>query len=347
MSSKIAPILVTKLIKFYRQIINFIFLAIIFSSCTQSERVDVSDIKVNVDIRRMDEELAMLNDKASIQAFIKANPTYFINFHELTSANDTAFINNFDRMLNHPDSKAFQKQSHETFGDLADLKSQFETAFKHIKYYYPEFKEPKIITTFTGLEKDIYVSDSLIVISLETFIGKNALYRLQMNGQPMPEYILRRYEKPYIVPTVVKFMSQKYNKVNPSDNTMLADMIYYGKSFEFTREMLPGVADSLIIAYPDSSIQKTWIAQDLVWAHFIDKKLLYESDLKIKAKYLDERPITTDIGPECPGRIGQWLGWRIANLYRTKNEEVSLQDLMKNPNAQEILQKSKYKGENQ
>lgn len=340
MSSKIAPNLDTKLINFYRQIINFILLVIIFSSCNQSERLDVSNIKVNVDIRRMDEELMKLTNKADIQAFIKANPAYFVNFYQLTSANDTAFINRFDRMLNHPESRSFQKQSHDTFGDLADLKTQFETAFKHIKYYYPEFKEPKIITTFTGLEKDIYVSDSMIVISLEAFIGKKAKYRFDM-----PEYILRRYEKPYIVPNVVKFISQRYNKANQSDNTMLADMIYYGKSFEFTREMLPGVADSLIIGYPDSSMQKTWVAQDLVWAHFIDKKLLYESDLRIKSKYLDERPITTDIGPECPGRIGQWLGWRIVNLYRTENEEVSLQDLMKNQNAQEILQKSKYKGQ--
>jgi gliding motility-associated lipoprotein GldB len=342
MVSKITPNQNTKLIKFYRLIIIFIGITIIFSSCTQSEKIDVSNIKVNIDIRRMDEELMKLSNIADIQAFIKANPAYFINFYQLTSANDTAFINNFDRMLNHPDSKIFQQQSYDTFGDLADLKTQFETAFKHIKYYYPEFKEPKIITTFSGLEKDIYVSDSMIVVSLEGFIGKKAKYRFDM-----PDYILRRYEKPYIVPTVVKFMSQKYNKANPSDNTMLADMIYYGKSFEFTREMLPDVADSLIIAYPDSAIQKTWVAQDLIWAHFIDKKLLYESDLKIKTKYLDERPITTDVGPECPGRIGQWVGWRIVNLYRTENGEVTLQDLMKNPNAQEILQKSKYKGQSE
>ncbi len=342
MFPKITPFANTKLIKFYRLITNFLVLAIIFSSCTSSEKIDVSNIKVNVDIRRMDEELLKLTDKASIQAFIKQNPEYFVKFYELQSANDTAFVNNLDRILNHPESKAFQKEAQKTFGDLADLKTQFESAFKHIKHYYPDFKEPRIITTFTGLEKDIFVSDSLIVVSLEAFIGKKAKYRPQF-----PDYILRRYEKSYIIPTVVKFMSQKYNKANQNDNTILADMIYYGKSFEFTREILPDVADSLIIAYPDSVIQRTWVAQDLVWGHFIDKKLLYESDLKIKTKYLDERPVTADIGPECPGRIGQWVGWRIVNLYRTENPDITLQELMNDTNAQQILQKSKYKGGNE
>ncbi len=290
----------------------------ITSCSTNSDSVDVSNIKVNVNILRIDEELMNLKDKAEIQSFVNKNAHFFAEFYQ-TNPTDSALINQLDVITHHPDSRALYEQAKETFGDLSELKNQFEFAFKHIKYYYPDFKEPKIITTFSGLEKDIYVSDSMIVVSLESFIG--------------------------IVPTIIKFMSQKYNKVNPDDKTLLADMVFFGKSFEFTREMLPNIADSLIVDYPDSTLQKTWVAQDLVWAHFIDKKLLYESDLRIKAKYIDERPKTTEVGPECPGRIAQWVGWRIVSRYRTENSDISLQDLMKNPDAQDIFQKSKYKGQ--
>jgi len=311
----------------------------ITSCSTNSESVDVSNIKVNVNILRIDEELMNLKDKAEIQSFVNKNARFFAEFYRTNPA-DSALINQLDVITHHPDSRALYEQAKETFGDLSELKAQFEVAFKHIKYYYPDFKEPKIITTFSGLEKDIYVSDSMIVVSLESFIGPKAKYRPQQ-----PAYILRRYHKAYIVPTIVKFMSQKYNKVNPDDKTMLADMVFFGKSFEFTREMLPNVSDSLIVDYPDSTLQKTWVAQDLVWAHFIDKKLLYETDLRIKSKYIDERPKTLEVGPECPGRIAQWVGWRIVNRYRTENPDISLQDLMKNPDAQDIFQKSKYKGQ--
>ncbi|NJN42061.1 MAG: hypothetical protein HC811_07420 [Flammeovirgaceae bacterium] len=59
-----------------------------------------------------------------------------------------------------------------------------------MKYYYPDFKPPVIKTMLTGLETDLYVSDSLIVIGLDYYLGKGAKYRPNMY-----EYMLRRYEK--------------------------------------------------------------------------------------------------------------------------------------------------------
>lgn len=108
--------------------------------------------------------------------------------------------------------------------------------------------------------------------------------------------------------------------------------------------MLPGVADSLIIAMPDSSLISNWYAQDLIWAHFIDRELLYEQNPRVKEKYLGERPTTAEIGPSCPGRIGQWLGWRIVDKFRTENPDVSFKELMQMEDAQEILRLSKYRG---
>ena len=56
---------------------------------------------------------------------------------------------------------------------------------------------------------------------------------------------------------------------------------------------------------------------------------MYESSHFIKNKYVNERPNVTEIGNECPGRIGQWLGWKIVNAYMKNNPEVTLQELMK------------------
>ena len=44
---------------------------------------------------------------------------------------------------------------------------------------------------------------------------------------------------------------------------------------------------------------------------------------------------------ESPGRLGYWVGFQIVNQYMN-NKSVSLQELMKNTNSQEILLKSKY-----
>ena len=57
---------------------------------------------------------------------------------------------------------------------------------------------------------------------------------------------------------------------------------------------------------------------------------------------MDERPNVFEIGNKCPGRIGAWLGWEIVNEYSKNNGAMSLQEIMANPDAQEILNKAKY-----
>lgn len=309
------------------------------TSCQNTESIDTSKINVNVDIERFDEAMMKLQTKEQIKEFLLKN-TAFVNQFYQTSPEDTALINRLELICTNPDTRAFYEDTKKSFGNLDDLKKQLEIAFKHIKYYYPDFKEPQIITTFTALDLELMVANNMIVIPLETFLGPKAKYRPQY-----PNYLLQRFDKPYIVPSILTILSKKYNTIDPNDHTLLGDMIYYGKSYEFTRAMLPNVADSLVIAYADSNMTKTWVSQDLVWGYFIDNKLLYETNDRIKDKYLGDRPVVFEIGNECPGRIAQWLGWRIVTKYRTENPTISLIDLMKNPNAQDIFEKSKYKGQ--
>ncbi len=316
------------------------FLALFFlNSCQNSEEVDISNIKVNVNIQRFDESLMKLRNKNEIKEFLLKNKDFVNQFYQ-TSPQDTALINRIDLICQNPDTKVFYEETKKSFGDLSELKQQLEVAFKHIKYYYPDFKEPQIITTFSALDLELMVSNNLIVIPLETFLGPKAKYRPQY-----PNYLLQRFDKPYIVPSILTLLSKKYNRIDPNDKTLLGDMVYYGKSYEFTRAMLPNVADSLVVAYSNDEMTKTWNSQDLVWAYFLDGKLLFETNDRVKEKYLGDRPKVSEIGEDCPGRIGQWLGWRIVSRYRTENPSISLTNLMENANARDIFEKSKYRGQ--
>ncbi|WP_337042081.1 gliding motility lipoprotein GldB [Emticicia sp. 17c] len=309
------------------------------SAGNEADDVDVSGIQVKVNIERLEDSLMKLENPTQLKDFLARHKVFVETFYQ-TPVNDTALIARLDMLIHHPAIHELYQQTQQKFGDLKDLKQEFETAFKHIKFYYPDFKEPRIITTFAGLDNELVVTDSLVIIPLESFIGPKAKYRPQH-----PNYMLRRYDKPYIVPTVVTLLSKKYNHIDINDRTLLADMVFYGKGFEFTRAMIPNLPDSVVIAYADSNLVKSWNAQAYVWAHFIDNQLLYETNDRIKDKYIGERPYVTEIGTDCPGRIGQWLGWRIVSRYRTENPSVTLVELMKNANAREIFEQAKYKGQ--
>ncbi len=52
--------------------------------------------------------------------------------------------------------------------------SQIEELFKHIKYYFPKTKIPKVYTIISEMDyqnKVIYAND-MLVISLELYLGK-------------------------------------------------------------------------------------------------------------------------------------------------------------------------------
>ena len=124
---------------------------------------------------------------------------------------------------------------------------------------------------------------------------------------------------------------------------MLADMIFYGKAYYFASRTMPDVPDSVLIGYSGEEMKDVEAHQQVVWAHFVENQLLYETSHFIKKKYLEERPKTLEIGDKAPGRIGIWLGWEIVKQFMEENPEISLPELMATDDAQKIFTQSKYK----
>ena len=90
---------------------------------------------------------------------------------------------------------------------------------------------------------------SLIVISLDFYIGPKASY-----VPDVPQYVLRRYRKEFIVPSVVLLLSQRYNRTSPTDQSLLTEMVYYGKAFEFAKDVQPDLPDNLAtVIFPSSN----------------------------------------------------------------------------------------------
>ena len=320
-----------------------ILLPLLFTfSCNLNveERPDVSDIQVDLKVKRLEQELFAIDSKENLKAFLEEHQLLSQHFFQIDQyLHDSVLINTLFELINDPHIDTLYEETQAVFGDLSELEAQFAQAFRHLKYYYPGFEVPEIQTIVTGFGRDLFVSDSVIIIGLDYYLGEGATYR-PLN---IPDYILSRYEKSYIVPSCILLLSTKYNEVNDQDNTMLADMIYYGKSYYFADKILPDTPDSVLIGYTGLELEDVEEHQKIVWAHFIENQLLYETSHFTKKKYLDERPKTLEIGDKAPGRIGVWLGWQIVAKYMEENDEISLPQLMKTADAQKIFTQSKYK----
>jgi len=117
------------------------------------------------------------------------------------------------------------------FRQRRGLKEQFRSALCNIKYYYPEFKRLKS-KRYQRNGTDLVVSDTLIVIGLDYFLGPGAKYRPNMY-----HYMLRRYNRDFIVPSVMLLygIDAGFNRTDLADKTVLADMIAYGKAYYFAK----------------------------------------------------------------------------------------------------------------
>ena len=80
-----------------------------------------------------------------------------------------------------------------------------------------------------------------------------------------------------------------------------------------------------------------------IWHLMMDKRDLFKTESLVLTSYLNDGPFTSEISQNSPGRLGTWIGWRIAQSYMNHNADVSLQALIANPDAELILRDSRYK----
>jgi hypothetical protein len=302
---------------------------------------ETTNIKIDLQVDPLQDRFINVGSKDELVQLLTRYPVIRDEiFRRAEYPSDSVFIDELFARMTNPYLDTLLSETQRVFGDLTGLKNEFEDAFTNLKYYYPDFSPPKIQTIVSGLDTDMFVSDSLIVVSLDFYLGAGAKYRPKVY-----EYLLRKYDPSDIVPSslLIYGISDQYNKTELKDKTVLADMIGYGKAFYFAKHMLPCVPDSVFIWYTPQEIRGSRQNEDLIWKRFIESQVLYSTSHKVKQDYLGERPITVQVGEKCPGRIGQWIGWQIVNEYAEAHPEMSLPRLMEAGNAQKLFKESTYK----
>ena len=330
-----------------REVVFIVIAICLFMGCVEDKEEkcafipETSDRKIDLQIESLEDSLPAIRTKAQLVSFFSRHPELRDEFFNRPAyPDDSVFINELYHRFTNPHLDTLLLETKKVFGDLLDLRSEFRQAFANMQYYYPDFSPPKIITVITGLEGDLYVSDSLVIIGLDYFLGSKAKYKPNMY-----EYMLRRYQKNFIVPSVMLLygIDGRFNKISMEDKTVLADMIAYGKAYYFAKQMMPCVADSVFIAYTREEISGSRKNEGLIWYRFVEDQILYETSHQVKQKYIDERPKTIEVGEKCPGRIGTWVGWQIVNAYMKRYPDTTLPQLMALPSADKIFKDSRYK----
>jgi hypothetical protein len=330
-----------------------LFVMIFFASCSSQKEENKEALpEINWDMQRMDRAFTEASSEQVIDSILKKHPEISIGYFSCPPEKTPILARDLYQLFQNPALRKFYEQSQDSSFFGGDrLEKELKVAFQHVQKEFPGLKTPKIRTVFSGFgglgteftAQHVQVSDSLIVIGLDFFMGKKGLY-LPPN---VYDYQLRRLEPRALVGQVILQYSAFLNKQNEEDHTLLSDMIWYGKGYAFTKTIVPELADSLLFGYTNQELVETNAFQKQVWEHFIDKKLLFNKEELVKNKYLGERPKTPEIGPACPGSIGRWVGYTIVQHYWAANPKLSIAKIMADQDYNRIFLKSAYRGEAQ
>ena len=231
------------------------------------------------------------------------------------------------------------KEVEKKYSNFDKQTAEIEDLFKHIKFYFPNATIPKVYTVIAEVDyntKAIYANDKLI-IALELYLGKDHKF------YDKAKYIEQNFEERQMMPDIVTSFS--LGKIPPpKENTLLEEMIYYGKQLYLKDELLPNYNDAEKIGYLPEQIVWCEENESYIWRYFIEKEMLYSTDSKLPNRFINIAPFSKfylEIDNDSPGRVGQWIGWQMVRSFM-KNNEVSLQDMLK-MDARELFEKSKYK----
>jgi gliding motility-associated lipoprotein GldB len=314
---------------------KYFFLPLLFTfilvSCDKKSKIEkaVDEIPVKIEVNRFDK--AFFESTPSDLSKLKQQyPIFF------PAGNDDAV---WIEKMQHPQWRELYAEVEKKYSNFETETNQIELLFKHIKYYFPKTKIPKVFTIISEMDyqnKVIYAND-MLVISLELYLGKDHRF------YEFPEYLKQNFEQSQILPDIVTSFSR--GKINPpSNHEFLSQMIYAGKELYIKDLLLPEYSDADKMGYKPEQI--TWCQENesYIWRYFIEKKLLYDTDQKLLSRFINPAPFSKfylEIDNESPGRVGSWIGWQIVRSFM-ENNEVSLDQLLK-MDAKEIFEKSKYK----
>lgn len=317
--------------KIMRKCLLSLLLVLFFCSCDKKSKVEkiVEEIPVEIKVERFD------------QAFFEAKPENLLQLKQKyplffpKGTEDAVWI----EKMQHPQWRELYQEVQKKYKNFDPVAADIATLFKHIKFYFPKTKNPKLITLIGEMDyntKTIY-ADSLVLVSLELYLGK------QHRFYQFPEYIKQNFEQNQIVPDIASSFLQ--SKIPPAtDKAFLSQMIAFGKELYVKELLLPDFSEADIIGY--TAAQQNWCLENegYIWRYFIDKEMLYSLDAKLIPRFISPAPFSKfylEIDNDSPGQVGAWIGWQMVRSYM-KNNDSSLEAMLA-MSAKEIFEKSKYK----
>lgn len=325
-------------------------------SCNGGEKIpDVKGIKVELETQRLDKDLAALDTNKVAEGLqtLKAKYPDFLDFYLDTlmgfgirgnyADTSQAIQLGLRGFLTQRDYRGVFDSVAKHFPDTKKEEEELANGFQFMKYYYPNYKVPKVVYVVSGLANwgAFTIGGTTLGIGLDMFLGASYPFYKSVD---LPDYMGKHFSPEYIPVAAFGAIYEDAHPFVAENRNMLDMMIQRGKEQYFVSKMLPHTPDSLRLAYTQKQMDWCQKNETEVYNFFIRENLFYSKDWQRVLRYVNEGPNSTGMPPQSPGNIGSWLGLQIVRAYMKQHPDMTLPQLLAlHIEPQVFLEGSKYK----
>lgn len=321
---------------------GFVFLCLIGLLFACKDPVpDVSDVRLNMQFHRLDLQLSNAAAKGTdeVAAVLDTYPDFKeIYTYQLLDLRvfPESIPSGIREFLLETDIQNLQDSVKLEFSDISGETAAIEQAFRFYAYYFPDRVIPDVVFFLFGFNYAMIPLEERLYVALDQYLG---------DGSPflghLPDYIRSRRRREYLPVDALKaWMTVDFDTMFVR-NTLGDQMIFSGKIHYLLKRCFPGGPDSLQFGFKQSQIEFCELNEYKIWTSLLEADVMGGNDFRVMEKYLGEAPFTPGMPREVPGRVAEWIGWRIVESY-TEKFKIGPDSLMKTPD-QQILMRSGYR----
>ncbi len=343
----------------YEKLFFALMLMFVITACGDEIEVpDISNIEVDVDFYRFDQDFNNLDTLSFEESIVELEQKY-PNFAPLfytrilplvspTDPNDKSLLGaNVSKYINDSFAESLYDTVQLVFPNLETEKEELVTAMRYLKYYFPETGKLNVYAFISEFGYQTFImpdgddKDGL-GLGLDMFLGADYPYKaLITKNATFSDYITRSFNKEHVVKKLMDVVIDDLAGDNMGER-LLDKMIANGRKHYILNKTLPYAPDS--IKWEFTSQQMDWVRGNEVniYVHILSEELLYETRTKKIKSLIDYSPNSKGMPPESPGRTANYIGYKIVDRFMTRTK-ISLDSLTRIQDAQFILDNSKYK----
>ena len=302
------------------------------SSCNQNSELEkeINSLNFNVNVERFD-KLFMESNEDEFYSYKNDFPFLFPN-----NIPDSILLQRKDDSI----QKLIKSSVDSVFFDFSSIENDLSSLYKHIKYYNPSLKKPRLITVFSDVDytNKVIVTDTIVLIGIDNYLGsKHVFYR------SFYQYIRKNLNKNQIVVDLAdKYASKMINQ--PVREIFLDELIYQGKKMYLKDLWLPKSEEHSKIGYTADELNWAEDNEFYIWQYFVENEILYDNNSKLYDRFIARGPssrFNLELDSESPSSLGIYIGWKIVKSFM-KNNDIKLVNMLQS-DSQYIFKNAKFK----